>query len=175
MWVCYVCNSGWRDYYSARLHAYRSFSVIHWLRNVYVWDLITNNSIENQLVMIFLNHRCYCHPGIPRIVQNMKSFWAWQLFFFFFWQVSSRRRRKKTKTKQTILNRFSPQSTHPELNKPSVFGWILNADVWAGHYIEDVQLWFFLLCYQRSHFRLSACPATSYECSDTGIRRSSRS
>ena len=30
--------------------------------------LITNNSIENQLVMIFLRHRRYSNLGMPRIV-----------------------------------------------------------------------------------------------------------
>ena len=64
--VCSVCGIDCTMY----LNAYRSFSVMHGLRNVYVhvWDLITNNSLENQLAMIFLNHQCYCHLGIPRIV-----------------------------------------------------------------------------------------------------------
>ena len=35
---------------------------------MYLLKLITNNSIENQLVMIFLRHRCYSNLGIPRIV-----------------------------------------------------------------------------------------------------------
>ena len=76
-------------------HAYRPFSVRHWLCNVYVWKLITNNSIENQSVMIFLRHRCLDIHVSRRSKDCKCKIWnhsALGNYVIFVRQVSSRRR-----------------------------------------------------------------------------------
>ena len=69
---------------------------------MHVLKLITNNSIENQLVMIFLHHRCYCNVGIPRIVSaKYEVILCLATMFFFVRQGSSRRRKQRKKTLKT--------------------------------------------------------------------------
>ena len=96
-WTRWIIYTG---VYTHFTHAYRPFSVRHWLRNVYVWKWITN-----QLVMIFLNHRCYCHLGIPRIVSaKYEVILRLATMFIFVREVSSRRRRRTKNL--TISKRF---------------------------------------------------------------------
>ena len=67
---------------------------------IYVWKLITINSIENQLVMIFLNHRCYCHLGNPRIVSAKYEVILRLATMVFLFDKSHREEEKKLKIKQ---------------------------------------------------------------------------
>ena len=71
--------------------------------------LITNNSIENHLVLIFLRHRCYTNLGIP----GTKYYWVWQLCFLFDkTHLEGKEKKKKKKIIIIISKRFPVTRKH---------------------------------------------------------------